>query len=154
MKLNNFQKNLYIFFSIIISILITTILWEKISLPLNNTIGAKGILVTEGYNPINDTIRYIFFISFPLTIFLILNHLLKKKSISFKKLIFEEEKNLKIINNRPIIILSFIITIFIFLEFFSLSFPITELDWGHDGTLLSPAQNYLSTQNFWLSSFT
>mgnify|MGYP000489386153 CR=1 FL=1 len=72
MKLNNLQKNLYIFFSVIISILIVTLIWEKISLPLNNTIGAKGFLVAEGYNPTNDTARYIFFISFPLIIFLFL----------------------------------------------------------------------------------
>ena len=78
MKLNNLQKDLYIFFSIIISILVVTLLWEKITLPLNNTIGAKGILVTEGYNPTNDTARYIFFISFPLIIFLFLNLILKK----------------------------------------------------------------------------
>ena len=65
MRLNNLQKNFYIFFSVVISILIATLLWEKINLPLNNTTGAKGLLVSEGYNPTNDTLRYIFFIAFP-----------------------------------------------------------------------------------------
>ena len=60
MKLNNFQKNFYIFSSIIISIFIGALLWEKIILPFNNTIGARGALVTEGYNPTNDVIKYIF----------------------------------------------------------------------------------------------
>ena len=61
MILNNLQKNFYIYFSVIISILIATLLWEKINLPFNNNIGAKGFLVTQEYNPLNDTIRYIFF---------------------------------------------------------------------------------------------
>ena len=60
MKLNNLQKNFYIFFSVIISILIAALLWENINLPLNNTMQAKGLLVSKGYNPNNDTIRYIF----------------------------------------------------------------------------------------------
>ena len=60
MKLSNLQINLVIFFSIIISILISTLIWDKITLPLNNTIEAKGALTEIGYNPINDTIRYIF----------------------------------------------------------------------------------------------
>ena len=154
MKLNNLQKDLYIFFSIIISILVVTLLWEKITLPLNNTSGAKGILVTEGYNPTNDTIRYIFFISFPLIIFLFLNLILKKKTINIRELIFEKDKDIEVINNHLIfIIVSFIFIIFIILEFFSLNFPIKKLDSLHDGGFLTPAQNYLSTKNFWTSSY-
>ena len=80
MKSNNFQKNFYIFSSIIISIFIGALLWEKIIFPFNNPIGAKGILVAEGYNPTNDTIRYIFFVTFPLIIFLFLKFILKKKN--------------------------------------------------------------------------
>ncbi len=82
MKLNNLQKNFYIFFSIIISILFATLLWEKINLPLNNTTGAKGLLVSEGYNPTNDTLRYIFFIAFPLSIFV---YLIKYLVIKYNK---------------------------------------------------------------------
>ena len=77
MKLSNLQKNFYIFFSVIVSILIATLLWEKITLPLNNTTGAKGLLVSKGYNPTNDTIRYIFFISLPLIVYLFLNQKLQ-----------------------------------------------------------------------------
>ena len=64
MKLSNLQINLVIFFSIVVSILISTLIWDKITLPFNNTIGAKGPLTEKGYNTTNDTIRYIFFISF------------------------------------------------------------------------------------------
>ena len=71
MKLKNIHKNFYIFFSIIASILVATLLWEKINLPFNNKIGAKGFLVTQEYNPFNDTVRYIFFILLPLIVFFI-----------------------------------------------------------------------------------
>ena len=93
MKLNNLQKNFYIFFSVVISILIATLLWEKISLPLNNTTGAKGLLVSKGYNPDNDIIRYILFITLPLIVYLFLNQTLKKKTIKVRELIFEKDKN-------------------------------------------------------------
>ena len=153
MKLNNLQKNFYIFFSVIISILIATLLWEKINLPLNNTTGAKGLLASKGYNPTNDTIRYIFFIIFPLIIFLFTNQMLKKNNISVSELIFEKDK--KVINFYPtLIILSFIFIIFILFEFFSFNFPIHKVDLLHDGDYLTPAQNYLSTKKFWISSFT
>ena len=74
MKLSNLQVNLVIFFSIVISILISTLIWDKITLPLNNITGAKGALTEIGYNPTNDTIRYIFFISFLLLVFFFSPH--------------------------------------------------------------------------------
>ena len=46
--------------------------------------------MTEGYNPINDTLRYIFFISFPLLVFLFLNLILKKKIIEIRASMFKE----------------------------------------------------------------
>ena len=85
MKLSNLQINLVIFFSIIISILISTLIWDKITLPFNNAIGVIGPLTKKGYNPNNDTIRYIFFISFPLLVFLFLNLTLKKKIIRIRE---------------------------------------------------------------------
>ena len=147
MKLSNLQKNSYIFFSVIISILIVTLLWEKISLPLNNT------AETKGYSATNDTVRYIFFIVFPLIVFLFLSQTLKKKTIRIRELIFE--KNKKIANYQPtLLIVSFIFIIFIFLEFFSVNYTFSNytLDQMHDGNYLTPAQNYLSTKNFWISS--
>jgi len=153
MKLSNLQINLVIFFSIIISILISTLIWDKITLPLNNTIGAKGALTEKGYNPDNDTIRYIFFISFPLIVFIFLNLTLKNKNIRIRELIFEgydEVKN----NNLILIILSFVFIVFIIFEFLSLNLSNYRLDLLHDGDFLTPAQNYLSTKKLWISSYT
>ena len=122
MKLNNLQKNCYIFFSVVISILIVTLLWEKISLPLNNTTGAKGLLVSESYTPTNDTIRFFFFIAFPLIVYLFLNKKLNKKTINIRKLILEKDEN--VINfHLVIILLSLVFIIFILFQFFSFNFP-------------------------------
>ena len=154
MKLNNLQKNFFIFFSVIISILVATLIWEKIALPLNNTTGAKGILVSEGYNPNNDTIRYIFFIALPLMVYLFLNQTLKNRTIRVGELIFEKDE--KVTNYYPVLIrLSFIFIIFIFLEFFSVNFSFSNysIDQTHDATRLIPAQNYWSTKNLWVSTF-
>ena len=151
MKSDNLKKNFYIFFLVLISILFASLVWENINLPLKNNTGAIGSLVLEGYNPTNDTIRYVFFISFTLTVYLLLNKILRKKEIKVKDLLFE--KNKKIINYYSFpVILSFIFIIFILLEFFSLNFSEKILDHFHDGTFLSPAQNYLSTKKFWISS--
>ena len=112
------------------------------------------MLASIGYNPFNDTIRYIFFIALPLVVYLFLNQVLKKQTIKVEELIFEKDE--KVINYHPaLIILSLIFIIFIFFEFFSInfSFPYHALDHAEDGNYLTPAQNYLSTKNIWISSF-
>ena len=153
MKLNNLKKNFYIFFSVAISVLIVTVLWEKINLPFNNTSGAKGFLVSESYNPTNDTIRFFFFVSFPLIVYLFLNQKLNKKTISVKNLIFEKYKN--VINfHFVIILLSLIFIFFILFQFLSFNFPIHKVDLLHDGEHLTAAQNYLSTKKLWVASYT
>ena len=154
MKLNNFHKNIYIFFSVIISILVATLLWEKINLPLNNTLNIKGALALKSYNPVNDTLRYIFFISFPLIVYIFSNLLFYKETISIKKLIFEKDE--KITSNYSVLlILSFIFIILIVFEFLSINFSFSShiLDHGHDGNYLTPTQNYYATKKIWISSY-
>ena len=116
MQLSNTKNNLIIFFSILISILISTLLWDKIYLPLNNNNVVRGPLTEVGYNPFSDTIRYVVFISLPLFTFLLLEIFLKKKNINIVELLFEKEEAIK--TNQPnLTILSIIFVIFIILEF-------------------------------------
>tara|TARA_Y100000294_G_C8561741_1_gene339332 strand:- start:1152 stop:3023 length:1872 start_codon:yes stop_codon:yes gene_type:complete len=153
MKLSNLQKNFYILFSLVASVLIATILWDKITLPLNNTIGARGILVEKGYNPNNDTIRYIFFITFPIILFFFLNLIFKKKKININQIIFEKEE--KVQKKEYILVIpSLIFVLLIILEFLSLNLSNYRLDLLHDGDFLTPALNYFHTKNFWISSYT
>ena len=153
MRLTNLQINLVIFLSVILSILLCTLLWDKISVPFSNIVGAKGFLTEINYNPINDTIRYILFISFPLIIFLFLNLTLKKKFLKIKDLFFEKNIESKY-KDSSLLLISFIFIVFIILEFLSLNLSNYRLDPLHDGDFLTPAQNYLFTGQFWLSSYT
>ena len=121
MKLNYLQKNLYIFFSITISILIVTLLWEKITLPFNNYSDAKGFLVQNQYNPNNDVLRYIFFITLPLVTFLFIKIFFEKKTINISELLLEKNEKSQGYEST-IMIISLVFVILIFLEFFSVRF--------------------------------
>ena len=153
MKLNNTQKNIIIFFSTIISIFFASFIWDKITIPFSNPSGANGLLVVQKYNPINDTLRYIFFISLPLIVFFYLNLSLKRKKFNLINLFFEREQ--KVFNNPHVVnILFFIFIIFLILEFLSLGFfPNVPFDHFHDGTFLSPAQNYIANKKIWTGSY-
>ena len=85
-------------------------------------------------------------------LFLFLNFTLKKKFIGIRDLNLEEYDEIK--NKDPIlIIMSFVFIVFIIFEFMSLNLSNYRLDLLHDGDFLTPAQNYLSTNNFWQSTF-
>ena len=62
---------------------------------MNNAIGTKESIESKGYDNINDTIRYIFFISFPLIVFLFVNQKLKEKTIGMRELFFEKDEKVK-----------------------------------------------------------
>jgi len=158
MNQDNLKKTFFIFLSVIFSIFIVCFLWENIKLPSHNTLFTSNFWELRSYNPNNDTLRFIIFVSMPLITYLFLSKKLKKKNIKLKSLLYENKK--RIINYHPgIILLALIFISLIFLEFFSINFPITgefskyKLDLLHDGNYLTPTQNYLSTNSFWLSSF-
>ena len=158
MNQNNLQKTFFIFFSVIFAIFVSSLLWENIKFPYNNTLFTNDFWELRSYNPNNDTLRFIIFITLPLITYLFLSKKVKKKNIKLKNLFNEKEK--KITYYHPeILLLAFIFICLIFLEFFSVNFPITgeyskyKLDFLHDGNYLTPTQNYLSTKSFWLSSF-
>ena len=92
MKLNNLQKNLCIFLSLVLSIFFVSFFWDKILITFSNSSGAYGALAEKKYNPTNDTLRYIFFISLPLFLYLYLNLILFKKKINLVELFYEKDK--------------------------------------------------------------
>tara|TARA_Y100000590_G_scaffold31353_1_gene34687 strand:- start:4269 stop:6131 length:1863 start_codon:yes stop_codon:yes gene_type:complete len=153
MKLNNLQKTFCIFFSIVLSIIVGTLLWGKIVLPIYNPLEIKGFLVLKNYNPTNDTARYIFFIVFPLLVFIFSKSLFSNEKIKIREIIFENEN--KILNdNKNLKILLFLFFCFIIFEFLSLNFPIRKIDLFHDGDYLTSPLNYLFTKKLWISSYT
>jgi len=148
------KKYLTLIFTVI-AILISTFLWNKILLPYDIQNQIYGEYSINQYNPNNDTLRFIFFVSFPLLIFLI-SYLIfyKEKTFSFNYVLFNKgdiKKNSRT-NFIPLIIL-FIIVLSI--EFLTLDFNkfSQNIDYIHDGMLLTPSSNAYFLNKFWESSY-
>ena len=62
------KKYLILLFTFL-SIVISTLIWEKIRLPFDYQNQIYGEYAKQNYNPLNDTLRYIFFISIPVATF-------------------------------------------------------------------------------------
>ena len=150
-KLNNFFNLLLI--SIIIFII--SYKWKSIGIPLINDNQVVGGITLENYNPINDTIRYVIFISLPLISFILFNYFFNNKNVipvsDILKKTSYDNKNLKIKEHKAIFSL---LTLLIILEVATLDLSHFVLDTLHDGDYLTPAQNYLFYNQIWTSSYT
>ena len=67
---------------LIISIIFVTLIWDNITFPYDNENLIKGEYFQKQFNPLNDTLRGIFFYFFPLFIFFI-SFLKLSNSLSF-----------------------------------------------------------------------
>ena len=65
------KKVSFIFFIILLSLVISTFIWDHIILPYNDQNEIYGEYARLNYNPYNDTLRYLTFILIPLTAFLV-----------------------------------------------------------------------------------
>ena len=150
-KSNNFFNLLLI--SIIIFII--SYKWKSIGIPLVNHNQVVGNITLKDYNPINDTIRYVIFISLPIISFILFNYFFNNKSVIavsdiLKKTSYDNE-NLNIKEHKAIFSL---LTFLIILEIATLDLSHFMLDTLHDGDYLTPAQNYLFYNQIWTSSYT
>jgi hypothetical protein len=76
----NFLSNKLLFYSgLFLIILICSFFWSFISLPIDASKSAVGVLILKNINPLNDTIRYIVFISVPLVYYFLGIFLIEKK---------------------------------------------------------------------------
>ena len=93
-----FKKNIpYII--LFFSILFVTLLWDKILIPLNDSY-AYGVYKENNYHPINEIIRFIFYIFVPLVLFFVSFKIINKNNcfqikeiFLYKKSILESEDN-------------------------------------------------------------
>ena len=119
--MKNYTKVSISFFLIISSIILTTFLWNKIYLPFKNPLEIIGEYSKQSHNPINDVLRYLIFIFFPLLVTLLCCILFIKDSFkNIIKQILQDDKATK--NNEKSIkrkIFFFIFLIYVFLEFFN-----------------------------------
>ena len=119
--MKNYTKVFTSFILIISSIIFTTFLWDKIYFPLKNPLEIIGEYSKQSHNPINDVLRYLIFIFFPLFVTLLCcNFFIKNSFGNIKKQIFQDDKTTK--NNeksKKRKIFFFILLIYVFLEFFN-----------------------------------
>ena len=150
------KKYIPIIFTIA-AIIIATFLWDRIILPYDAQNQIHGEYAINKYNPKNDTLRYIFFVSFTLFVFLF-SYLItnNEKTLSLKQVIFSKEEKITKQKSSSIYSIVFIVFIvFIFAEFLSVNFNkfTANLDFFHEGTSLTPSNNLNLTGGYWSSSY-
>ena len=135
---------------LIFGILFSTLIWNYISFPYNSSNTIVGQYSSNKINPLNDTVRGLFFIFFPLFLYFI-------AFVNFnRKLITREIFQSKIINtNKNIDYLCFVLIIFSFFEFYSLDYKnfLGPIDVHHEGTFLTAQLNYFSKNQIWTGTF-
>lgn len=147
------KKIIPILFSII-SVYLVVLFWHEISLPYNNANKIIGHYSEENHHHLNDTLRFICFLAFPLLIFSTTYFLLNKKEIDLSKILreenfnyFENKKNYK----KKLYFISFILLIFF--NFISSNLPNHNLDIFHEGQLLTGALNSNLKGNLFIGSY-
>lgn len=147
----NFKKQILVYILLSICIFLTTITWNKIYIPYNE-LNIIGEYSKKKFHSLNDLLRYIIFISIPITIF-------------FSQVFFDKNKKenlFKNINDKSYFsfkpngfTLFFAILIFfiILFEFLSLDFQTHNLDLLHEGQQLSSAYKYYLDGSLWSGSY-
>ena len=143
------NDNLKIIFLLFCSIVIGVFLWDKISLPYSNPNNVYGTLSIAKFNPLNNDLRFITFIFLTLGTFFLSIIYYKKNLNNFRDIFFFERKKYIFENNQNLNIIFTLFLFFIILEFLSMSFPLNEIDFFHEGERLSPAKNFLLNGKIW-----
>ena len=135
---------------LILGIIFSTVVWKFISVPYDNSNLIVGEYSQKKINPLNDTLRGLFFIFFPLLLYLIIFLKNNKENISTK--LFQNKDIIKIKN---IDYICAIFIIFSILEFLSIDYRnlLAELDTHHEGTFLSAQLNFLAKSKIWTGTF-
>ena len=140
------------FLPTVIVLIFVSFLWNFIEFEFKNPNEINGYYNIFKHSYLNDNIRYIIFIFFPLITYLITIIYQKKIKISFFKeififdFIFNPKKNIL----RNFLILLIFTQIFIFL---SQNFNYYPIDLFHEGQALSGALNLKLTNALWSESF-
>ena len=135
---------------LVLGIIFAAIIWDFISLPYDNSNTIIGEYSNKKINPLNDTLRGLFFIFFPLLLYFIFYFKFKVSIQNFKQFHAKDS----ILNNN-ISNLSYLLILFSILEFYSLNYKdfISTLDTHHEGTFLTAQLNFFSKNKFWTGTF-
>ena len=111
-----------------------------------------GILSVNKFNPLNNDLRFIILISLVFGTFFLSLIFYKKNMNTFNEIIFFEKKKKTIENYKYLNVVFLVFLTFVTFEFLSMSYPLNEIDFFHEGERLSPAKNYLLNGKIWSGS--
>ena len=148
--MKNQKKIIFEVFLVSLSIIFSLVIWRYIFLPYTST-DIVGNYSINNYNQNNDLLRYLFFITFSLIVFILTKYFGEKNIF---KIFLENLRNIKISHSKDnFLILLFVGLIFlVFLEFFSIEFK-PQLDVYHDGQLITSAFKNYQDNSLWSGSY-
>ena len=153
----NFKKfiNTYIFLGVILSVCLAKFFWGWIDIGYVKEFEIPGEYSKFKYNPINETIRYVTFISLPLIVYLICIIIFRRQEIKEIKEIFfyDNSKTFYVIKNNLLALFFLIFLTLILLDFLSLNLPSHNIDIFHEGQWLTAGINYLKKGGYWTNSY-
>ncbi len=139
-------------FPTILAIFFASILWDYINFEFKNPKEIIGYYSIFQHNPLNDNLRYIFFVGFPILTYLLFFLFYNKNNIiNFKEIFLIE--NVKDSNEKisKFFLFSFFLILIIFL--ISNEFNFNKIDIFHEGQALSGALNFKLKDQLWEGSF-
>ena len=125
-----YSKNILLIFFLIITIIFSALIWDKLDLPFNNEHQIIGFYSINNVSHLNDIVGYILFIIIPTIFFLLWLYFIEKKKINLflNNIKFKEEKSSKY---KIELTFLFLIIGFLFFEFLSIDFQDHKIDFFH-----------------------
>ena len=145
-------KKLFYCLLFILIIVASLFLWSFIEIPYKET-SIIGDYRANKYNPNNDLIRYIIFISIPILFFIITKSFKFKENIYYFNEKFKDNDKSKFQSNHYLNLLFFSFCIFVTIEFLSIDFPLHKIDIFHEGQQMSSAFKYRKDGSLWSGSY-
>ena len=145
----------YIFLAVILSVCLAKFFWGWIDIDYVKEFEIPGEYSKFKYNPINETIRYVIFISLPLIVYLICIIIFRRQEIKeIKEIFFYDNSKTFYVNKNNLLALFFLIFLtLILLDFLSTSLPSQQIDIFHEGQWLTAGINYLKKGGYWTNSY-
>ena len=147
--------NTYIFLSVILSVFLSKFFWGWIDIDYTKEFEIPGEYSKYKYNPINESIRYVTFISMPLIVYLVCIKIFKGQEIKQIKEIFyyDNSKTYYVTKNNLLVLCFLSFSALILLDFLSVNLPLHTIDTLHEGQWLTPGINYLKKGGYWIDSY-
>ena len=145
----------YIFLAVILSVCLAKFFWGWIDIDYVKEFEIPGEYSKFKYNPINETVRYVIFISLPLIVYLICIIIFRRQEIKEIKEIFfyDNSKTFYVIKNNLLALFFLIFLTLILLDFLSTNLPSQQIDIFHEGQWLTAGINYLKKGGYWTNSY-